>query len=84
MDTGCPPGPEFTDGSPIIAHAWARLLFMAAEGYFAAHSRFIIMSNADDSYEFLLLPVCRCHLPPQEYGVARRDTVLRGRTPRPA
>ena len=29
---------------------------MAAENYFAAHSRFIIMSNADDSYEFLLLP----------------------------
>jgi hypothetical protein len=29
---------------------------MAAEGYGAAHGRFIIMSDADDSYEFLLLP----------------------------
>jgi hypothetical protein len=61
---------------------------MAAKGYYAAHGRFIIMSDAEDSYEFLLLPrfdeklchgfdlVRRCRLPSQGYGAARRDAML--------
>lgn len=60
---------------------------MAAKGYCAAYGRFIIMSEAEDSYEFLLLPcfdeklchgfdlVRRCPLPSCGHGAARRDAM---------